>query len=213
MFYNIVYLCDSRNYTNKYSGVTGQLVAPDIKDVKREWERFEKDTGIKAKLHNLFFTVDTNDDQTSTTILLEATYTYSSEDFIKNLHLSSATINTVMNNCGTIQITNVTNNGYPQGWAHFLVEEIIRWAKYAGYTNIIGNTAGQYQNKKALPWFKKKFGAVEWGPPYINKRSGNTNVWFQIPLVDQDSLHVISDDEPEDYDEDEDEDMLTNRED
>ena len=205
MFYSMAYLIDSKEYYNKYNDTSGQLSAPNITAVAKQWERVVKYyTGIDIRiasgelsLTKLHFSVKTDNKDCHARISLVVSFTNSDSKIKEELVLSQATINTIQNNCGTIQITDVTNCGFP-GWGHYVVEEIIRWAKFAGYTNIIGNTAGPNQNGKPLTWFKKKFGAVEFGPHYINKRSKNTNIWFQIPLVDQDTLTSAYPDDPED---------------
>lgn len=110
--------------------------------------------------------------------------------------LCQVTLTTVNYNCGAIHLSNLNvNDGYNCGFSWDLLNIVERWCKWAGYTMVFGNTAGEYQNQ-LVPRFEK-LGYTKMGVDYINARSSNRNIWLQKILVDQDTLDEEPDDEEE----------------
>ncbi len=179
IFYNGHNLCDVDAYKNPYNEEGGLLTPPTPEELNLATER------IKAKrltcyykvseYKNFKYTVHTSKDGTCAQIWLQGDTPKANQ-----YTLAHCTLNTVEHNCGALHISYV--NGHVPGFAKILLDRVIYWAGRAGYTIILGNTAGSDQNRQALPWFKKHFGAVEFGTHYKNKRSGNINIWFSIPV-------------------------------
>lgn len=121
---------------------------------------------------------------------------------INNNTLCSVQINTVEYNCGAIHINNLYSDlGYSTGLAWMLLELVEDWCRYAGYTLLFGNTAGYQQNQLVTKF--ESLGWEQWGPHYVNARSGNKNIWLRKLIAFAEE--VIDDDEPEEeeyYDDD-----------
>jgi hypothetical protein len=203
MLYQDVYLADSNSYKNPYNGHSGKLVAPTYEELERAMATVLSQFGtdwIPAKAP----VFGVNREVNGAAIWLEVYVAKGTQT--ETVTVASLQINCIANNCGTLQITNI--NGLYKGFAKFLVAAVINWAKFAGYTNLIGNTAGTYQNGYPLTWLRNKFGALDWGTPYKNARSGNVNVWFTIPLILVEQAEIppeeLVDEDPDYPDDDED---------
>lgn len=180
-FYKAYELCDSKHPVR--SGFNGILVAPSIEQVL-EWTKTASDyqdiyyliRDKNYKLTDVKFVV-TPDPTTEACVSLVAYFTgtdKSDREFI----LSSIKIATVNYNCSALHIFDLYSIPTRKGMTTYFMNEILKWAKFAGYTFIFGNTAGSQQNREALPFFKK-VGFTELGNPYRNIRSGQDNHWIQ----------------------------------
>jgi len=120
--------------------------------------------------------------------------------------LSSCVLSTVEYNCSAVMIANLYCNLYfHKGLGWFLLDLVEQWAEYAGYTLLIGNTAGTDQNR-LIPKFKEK-GWVESNINYVNTRTRNKNIWLYKVIAEAEEEGPEEDDdeyyEEENSDEDE----------
>lgn len=180
-FYRAYELCDSKHPVR--SGFSGLLVAPSIEQVL-EWTKTANDyqdicwllQDKSYKLTDVKFTVTPNP-ATETCVRLVAYFVAAGQP-VREIVLSSIQIATVNYNCSALHIFNLYSIPTRKGMATYFMNEILKWAKFAGYTFIFGNTAGTQQNREALPFFQK-VGFTLLGSPYRNIRSGQHNHWIQ----------------------------------
>jgi len=120
---------------------------------------------------DLKVTVNYFADNSRAIICLDGTTPENKSSFAK------VTISTVEHNCSAILVSDLYSAYYYSlglGW--FLLDLIEQWAIYAGYTLLLGNTAGSEQNL-LIPTFKEK-GWIESDIQYINARTNNKNIWL-----------------------------------
>ena len=135
------------------------------------------------------------------------------EDCMRRIYLyaddkciASCTLSTVEYNCSAIMVANLyTENYYNKGLGWFLLDLIEQWAIYAGYTLLIGNTAGREQNNLIYK-FKKK-GWIESNIQYVNARTSNKNIWLYKVIAEAIEQEEADDYYEEDTDSNEDEDF------
>ena len=143
-------------------GWEGWLVAPEIK---------LKDVG------NLKFTVQTPFEGSAHVFLMgikKSTYI--------SRTLGQISLSTIPSNCGTIQINNLLSYYPRQGIGTGIMRAILNFARQAGYSMIIFNTAGPEQNELAGKQFFEKIFKAEVITTFKNIRSGNMNVFYRILL-------------------------------
>lgn len=96
-----------------------------------------------------------------------------------NLIFAAITIQTVNANCGSIIISNLHSEFPGCGFGKALLQETLRYLEEAGYSFLLLNTAGRYQNPIGTALFQKQFGFHPLkNQVYVNKRSGNANIWY-----------------------------------
>lgn len=120
------------------------------------------------------------------------------------LNLARVTISTVDSNCGTIIISNLCSDFIGAGFGTLLLQQTLKYLQRAGYSFLLLNTAGKWQNDLGKKLFQEKFGFYPMkNNVYINKRSGNVNLWYFKYLPDVREV-MYSDCFIEDVEEDED---------
>lgn len=111
-----------------------------------------------------------------------------------NYYIATCTLSTVEFNCSAIMVANLyTAHYYNKGLGWFLLDLIEQWAVYAGYTLLIGNTAGTEQNM-LIPKFKEK-GWIESNINYVNARTRNRNIWLYKVIADVEGGNDDEDDD------------------
>lgn len=95
------------------------------------------------------------------------------------LILATITIQTINANCGSIIISNLSSEFTGCGFGKALLRETLRYLEEAGYSFLLLNTAGRYQNPIGTKLFQKQFGFHPLkNQVYVNKRSANANIWY-----------------------------------
>lgn len=169
MLYNYQYLGDS-TVKNSY-GINGELSAPSIDIISEILSKNLHTKDIVTEIKNVFYKVEMNSEHNSATIYLCMTTSRTT------ITLCSCIISAVEYNCGVLHLANVKTFVQRSSLGSIFMREIICWARRAGYTLILCNTAGRYQNIAAGSFFRN-LGFKPFGRKYKNKRSGNTNVWL-----------------------------------
>lgn len=171
MFYNYHTMHDSKQ---KESSFFGLLTAPFIDNVKPVIENQVHLSSWEGA--TCFFSVKKNHDIDHAFIKLVV---QAKDGYI--VDLGGVELCTVNFNCGVIHLSNLFSNFRRKGFGTLILKEVIHWAERAGYTLIICNTAGLWQNRAAGKLFKH-VGFKAFGRKYKNKRSNNTNVWLAYKM-------------------------------
>lgn len=174
MFYNYHSLGDAASMTPH--GFRGCLSAPTVEEVSTILKSNIHTKGYADTVAKVYFQVTFTNDTSRAYIQLMI--------MLANTRiqcLSSCYLNTVEYNCGVLHISNLSTMIPRVGFGKMLLKEIIHWMDHAGYTLLIGNTAGKWQNLQAGGFFRSQ-GFKPFGRKYKNKRSGNTNVWFALHI-------------------------------
>lgn len=185
MLYDVQSLSD-----NPPAGYAAGLKLPDesfSKIIKASVEYTEKG-------HLKWNRYDLRGDSTAIQLRLECVIPASEKYREYNYFVGAVTITSMEHNCSTILISNLTSSVNRKGVASFILEQVLNWAKLAGYTNVICSIAGAYQHVTALPLFKK-FNFEQMGTTYINGRTLNTNTWLQKILVSKEETERLQEEE------------------
>lgn len=122
--------------------------------------------------------------------------------------LARVTLSTIDSNCGSLLISNLQSELRGTKIGSWLLEQVISYARRADYSLLLLNTAGTYQNPLGKYIFQKKYG---FSPikdlVYINKRSGNVNVWYKKYLYNVQEVSYDDLDLAKNPHEDEDDDL------
>lgn len=181
-------------------GYRGFLVSPTIEEIDEllkknySWEQYKKEGTVT----NIKFDVTKYDHHKGATIRLKMMWKHRLEKHTVDVELASVSIHSVESNCSAVHISNINSHFGRSGLGSLLLAKVENWCKHVGYTMLFGNTAGNLQNTRALPFFLKN-GYTPMGQEYANVRSRNKNIWFQ-KIINTEILED-EDNEDEDYDE------------
>lgn len=150
--------------------------------------------GYKEKGHLIWNRNDLRGHSVAIQLRLECVIPASENYREYNYCVGTVTITSMEHNCSTILISNLTSSVNRIGIASFILEQVLNWAKLAGYTNVICSIAGAHQHMTALPLFKK-FNFEQMGPAYVNSRTLNTNTWLQKILVSKEEIERLQEEE------------------
>jgi GNAT superfamily N-acetyltransferase len=112
-----------------------------------------------------------------------------------SMRLGGVYLSTVEHNCSAVHISHL--EAHIQGIGKHILKAVEDWCIYAGYTIILGNTAGN-QNDYALPFFLKH-GYKKFGESYKNHRSRNENIWICKMLPNVNENNDEDEENEEDY--------------
>lgn len=169
----------------------------------RSYSEFYLDPKSEHYVNESKVTFTFNHDRTIVVIKYEL---YSTKTGL-HLTLANVTLSTIDSNCGSVLISNLANQIPGSKFGSILLEETIKYLTFSGYSYILLNTAGRHQNPLGDLIFRKRFGFTPLENTYVNKRSGNINIWYykfltgvQVVPLEQ-SLENSNHSDDEDFDE------------
>ncbi len=187
-FYSPLLLTEDKGEKDRYGNKLGLFVLPDMKEFEKKLKKYHP-SWVKAYLNdaepNYKFTkyaynIVLNDTRTFATISIVGVCNNKYEVTLAKINLS-----TVYANCGSLLISNLHSEVAGTRMGTFLFKQILSYAEQAGYSFLLLNTAGSHQNPLGEALFEKKFGFIPMKKQvYINKRSGNANIWYYKFLSD-----------------------------
>lgn len=197
--YEIYSLADKRYPKDGYYGY---LTAPSVEKVEELlktnylWQHYKK----KGSIIDIRFYSLPYDSHKGTHIKLQMEWIPKKESTSISIPLVEVTIHSVENNCSAVHISNFKSNFRRLRLGSLLLQYVEEWCIQVGYTIIFGNTAGNFQNTEALPFFLKN-GYTPMGQEYVNVRTRNKNIWFQKIINTEIPEDEEYDEEYEEYDE------------
>jgi hypothetical protein len=183
-FYSNHLLKEKTGEKDRYGRDVGFFELPDINELKKKVKQkyknwylcyFDKENSPSTFVSKLQYHFNYHEINKQVTISIcgNTSESYSSPTF------ASITLSTVNYNCGAVQISNLISEIGGCGIGKFLLEQVLKFLEEAGYSFVLMNTAGGYQNKLGKAFFEKKFGFIPMKDfCYVNQRSGNVNVWY-----------------------------------
>lgn len=200
-FYASHFLYDP-SYKDRY-GNKGNIVPPSFEEVKKLIKQ------VNIPYYDHYFSGKNKEitvDNIKTEVNLRCEGTQAIVSFCaykgasKYITLCSVTLSTIDSNCGSILISNLRSDFRGTRLATTLFEQILKYCELAGYSYLLLNTAGGYQNTFGKHYFQKRYGFNPVGNPYVNKRSRNVNIWYEKHLL---GVQKVQLDEAIDYQEEE----------
>lgn len=180
-FYSQLALADSK--FENHRGWRGVLVAPEPGEIKLTEQMLGWTDSKKVPKQTKLEYTTYFPHEGEVVLTLSATITYPNKEFPpQKVNLGSVTLSCVNSNCGTLHMS-FLNSCYPKlGIGTSIMNQVLNFAQQAGYTMLLFNTAGMFQNKFiGVEFFEKHFKA-EKITEFQNKRSGNLNVFYRIIL-------------------------------